>query len=134
MTKTHNNFSDMQTYFFDHFVDEQKFIDRSFPVENETVKNLLKSIVEETFGLESKVRLLDLMILNFEGTDLLHGTGPLSNRGLVTFYYFQNEDIGVAAVANGKHDGNMIFSRFKSVKLEDNAGGTFVKKEDLNMN
>jgi hypothetical protein len=131
LTKNHDEFSVMQTYFFDHFGDHREFADRSQRTRNLKLEAMIQQVLENVSPLK-KIKLINLMMMRFVPTDLVHGAAQLSGGGLITFYFFGNENIGMAAVKTSFANDETLFARIKEV-VPDGDGALF-KKKDLNMN
>ncbi len=132
LTKNHDEFHVMQTFFFDHFGDHREFADRSQRTRNLTLDAMIQQVLENASPLK-KVKMLDPMMMRFVPTDLVHGAARLSGGGLITFYFFGNDNIGMAAIQlNIGSSEPTLFARIKQV--EPGGSGAFVKGKDLNMN
>jgi hypothetical protein len=131
LTKNHDDFSVMQTFFFDHFGDHREFADRSQKTRNLKLEAMINHVLDNV-SPSKKIKMLDPMMLRFVPTDLVHGAARLSGGGLITFFYFGNDNIGMAAIKTSFANEETLFARIKEV-TPDGSGALF-KKKDLNLN
>ena len=121
MTKNHNDFADMTLYFFDHFADFPEFVDDGVKVENSLLRGALEAIAEKIFVGSKRSKIDELVIAKYSNTDLLHGTALTNNMGMISFYYFENDGIGVANIIKTMGNTNTLFSRFSTKTTPENS-------------
>jgi hypothetical protein len=135
MVKNHDNFMETQSFFFDFFADNPKFMSASKPIGEESYKELMNKTLREMPVFKGKsINLRSLRVMKYAQTDLIHGSGFLSSGGVATILFFENEEMGLMGVVNDFLTGVNHFTRIK-IHREDGAnGGSFVDKNNLNMN
>jgi hypothetical protein len=130
LTLNHDVFADMQTFFLDHFVDARGFIEKSKPYKHFNAKSLVNSILEELPFKGRIQRVIQMMVVKYEQTPLIHGSGPLQGGGFVAFYYFEDENFGLLSVIRPQCD--TVFSRIK-LSTPDK-GSPFSNIDAINLN
>lgn len=130
LTLNHDVFADMQTFFLDHFVDARGFVEKSKPYKHFDAKSLINTVLEE-LPLNGRIqRIIQIMVLKYEQTPLIHGSGPLQGGGFVAFYYFEDEDFGLLSVI--RPQGDTVFSRIK--RSTPDKGSPFSNINSINLN
>lgn len=95
-------------YFFDHFGENDDFIAASKPRYNST----LREILGYTIGImlrKSGAQRAEVSMLTVPKQQFYHGTIKTSDY-LAPFFYFEDIDMGIVAVAEGD---NTLFARFR---------------------
>lgn len=102
------DFSTVQSFFFDHVTCHKTFVQASKPAKNDKLEEILKLIGGQVMGKECS--LTGLMMLEVREHSLFHG-GVFMNGRIATIIYFSDIDIGMVAVNRGPGPSQMSFAR-----------------------
>jgi hypothetical protein len=102
------DFSTVQSFFFDHVTCHRSFVQASEPAKNDKLEAILKLTGGQILGKECS--LSGLMMLEVKEHSLFHG-GVFMNGCIATIIYFSDIDIGMIAVDRAPGTGLMSFAR-----------------------
>ena len=120
MTKNHNDFSDTSLYFINHFAEFPGFIEGREDTENPLLRNALEAIVEKIFVGSKRSKIKNYRSIRYKNTDILHGSLLTNNAGMISFYYFENDEIGLATIIKTR-GAEALFSRFSTKTTPENS-------------
>lgn len=106
---TEKNLQTPWTYFFDHFGENDKFLDLGFKTENELLETVIKSIGKQLF--KENVGLSHLMLTEIPEYYFIHGACLIEGR-LANVLLFTDIDKGLLSVAKSPAPGEIICIRF----------------------
>lgn len=112
---TAKDFSDVFTYFYDHFGEDPDFFDVGEPVENELLLKLLGQVGGAIFKTD-KVRLDNLRLIRIAEYHFVHG-GMTMNGAMATVIYCDDLQQGIIAVHNPKAGPATQLVRFSAEML-----------------
>ena len=107
-------FSEVLAYFFDHLGADSAFLDRGHPEENAFLKAVLARVAEEL--LHQPVSMGDFLAVRVTDQPFLHGSCQFAGY-LMTFFYFEDIAMGMAAVASILNAKETHFIRFSGKRL-----------------
>ena len=121
MTKNHEDFSKMSTYFFDNFAESKEFMKSGKEVKNPLIRAAIDALVEKFFTVNGKLpEIAGFFTIKYKDTDMFHGSLMTKNMNMITFYYFENDGIGLATIVK-KFGGGTDFTRFSTKLTPENS-------------
>lgn len=107
-----SDFLDLYNYFFDHFGENQTFLDESIRIENEALQTIIVEVAKKVLGLPLVVA--DLLLLEVAEFKIVHGTAIMNSK-LLTFFFFKDITVGLVAIAL---EGETQFARISPATLQ----------------
>jgi hypothetical protein len=108
------DFFKVMNYFFDYFGENQAFIDLGAPARHELLETILGQVGETLVG--SPVVLSNLRTLHLPEHKFFHGACTI-NRQMATFFFFEDIQVGLMAVAKSLHAAETKIIRFTGYQV-----------------
>jgi hypothetical protein len=106
-------FADVFSYFLDHFGEQREFIALGERTRHDFLENVLSQIGQQIFG--RPVEMSGLILTRLADQQFIHG-GGLMNGSLATVIFFEDINVGLAAIAVLDSDETK-FARFSARPL-----------------
>jgi len=116
MLVSEDDFSRVYHFFFDHLACYQEFINLGKKEKNPILKATLKEIGAQVLGLECNVTKLELIKIRKD--NFIHG-GCFLNNSIATIVYFDDIDMGMAAINVVPLTSQMSYVRMSCTIVED---------------
>jgi hypothetical protein len=94
---TGTNFAAIYNYFFDHFGENPEFMRLGEPSEQPLLEQILTHMANTVY--KTQVSLVHSRFVHLPDQKFIHGS-CLLKEGVVTFFYFEDLDAGMAALAS----------------------------------
>jgi len=108
------NFSDIFTYFLDHFGEDPEFIDQGECVRNEFLEQMYLQVGLQLFG--RPVALTNMLFKHLPEHHFYHGGACLGGK-VANVLYFEDVCVGLLGVMWSVSPGETKFARFKGRPL-----------------
>ncbi len=112
---TGDDFGAIYDYFFTHLGEDNGFLDYGKRAKKPALKAILKKFGEYMFGEEAQVT--NLMIINTRKTKFYHGSCFINGR-IAGIFYFEDIEMGMAAVTMSPTSHQVNYFRFTSTHIE----------------
>ncbi len=112
MLQTEEDFQSTFNYFFDHFSQDNLFIDSSKKTKHPFLKQVLKTLGKQIFNTD--VMITHLMILKFPKAQFYHGTCFMQGR-MTAFFFFEDIDMGMSCV---HYSNEAKYTRFTGKRVQ----------------
>jgi hypothetical protein len=97
-------------YFFDHFGENEEFIDKSIPRHNSKLQHVLIASVEPV--LQQRTILARKVMMFYVPHEKFYHGAAIFNGVLTNFFYFQEIDAGLIALSLDAMTGKTVIIRF----------------------
>ena len=112
-----DDLSKVHKSFFDSIDAHREFIDLAKPTTSELLEETLKIIGRNIFQKDCAI--IDLRLLKMKREHFIHGVG-IMNGCITTILYFDDIDVGLAAVSTNFATGQTSFARVSCIVRKDN--------------
>jgi hypothetical protein len=102
-------FQEAQSYFFDHFAEDEEFLSLGARFEDPFLKSLLETVAAQLFGRETKID--DLLLIRLKEQYFIHGNCFLGGR-VATILYFEDVEQGLLSIIWSMSPPETRFVRF----------------------
>jgi len=113
-----DDLSKVYTLFFDSLDVHREFIDLAKPTTSELLEETLKIIGRNIFQKDCAI--IDLRLLKLKREHFIHGVG-IMNGCITTILYFDDIDVGLAAINTDFASGRITFARLSCIVRKDNS-------------
>lgn len=107
-------FQEAQTYFFDHFAEDEEFLSLGQRHEDSLLKALLTTVTSQVFGQETEFD--DLLLIRLKEHYFIHGNGIVGGR-VATVLYFEDIEQGLLSIVWSFTPPETRFVRFSRKPL-----------------
>jgi hypothetical protein len=107
------NFAEVQDYFLTHFAEDPQFLNLGQPVQSKLLETIFRQLIEQAF--KSSKNMSSLLFIRVPEYQFIHGTGFVEGR-VLTAFFFEEESVGLAAMASLAPGGETNFARFKAAQ------------------
>lgn len=123
------DFREAWSYFLDHLAENEALHQLEVLADHPNIRVLLAEALTHIFN--KKVGLLrDLIAIDISGHDFMHGTGTVSGK-IFLFYFFKKLEVGMVSLHTGEN--LVLFARFTSNGIDD-SGSAGHNVRDINLN
>ncbi len=107
------DFYEVFNYFFDHFGENEAFIEHSIPRHNAQLQEVLVASVQPVLKKpNTKSLLIRKMMMFFVAHEKFYHGAAIFNGVLTNFFYFQGIDAGLIALSLNEKTGKTMVIRF----------------------
>lgn len=127
MSLSATNFSEPMNFFMDEIASDPAVLDLGKLSNDKTVTAVFKGVAQVLYRQidpQGNLPVPSVMILALEKFNFFHGGGSIDNQ-MLTFVYFKEIDMGIAAMAR-LGSSRTIFSRFSASQFAPSDKATFV--------
>lgn len=114
---TTENFSEVMNYFFDHFAENNAFLDAGERTHDEQLDAILRKAAQSLAGKDATFR--TLFAIRIAKHKFIHGA-CLVNGQMGNFFYFEKTLSGMMAVLSGDKSGMTHYTRIQAVAVPQN--------------
>jgi hypothetical protein len=107
---TATNFKTIFNFFFDHFGENEEFLKVGGPKHNELLQQVLVTSAQSVLK-KSAIIVNNLLMVYVEEKQFYHGCA-MFNHMLVNFFYFEDIDAGLLALAPLSSEAESVIIRF----------------------
>ncbi|MCI0399534.1 MAG: hypothetical protein L0332_24130 [Chloroflexi bacterium] len=101
-------------YFFDHFGENEAFLDLGGPTRHPTLEKIIAQVGGGLLG--TRVVLMNLLLIRLPEQGFIHG-GCVLNGHVVNFFYFEDIQVGMMAIALSRKQGETKIVRFSGLTV-----------------
>jgi hypothetical protein len=109
--------STIHKLFFDSMDTHREFLDLGKPAKSELLEEALKIIGRNIFRKDCTI--MDFRLLKLKRDRFIHGVG-IMNGCITTILYFDDIDVGLAAINTDFASGRITFARLSCIVRKDN--------------
>ncbi|MCU0495206.1 MAG: hypothetical protein MUD01_26770 [Chloroflexaceae bacterium] len=110
--------SDVFTYFFDHFGENEEFLKLGKPKRHELVEQVVGKTVGNLLKLKNVAVMYNFLLIHIPEQSFYHG-GCMIGGKMVMIIYFDDIQMGCISVAMSFQGGKTQFVRFSTVATSD---------------
>jgi hypothetical protein len=110
------DFSKVWDFFFDHYGNNGAFLEVGQATENPLIQAAVEGIVEQVF--QSKHAFFDFLVVEVAEKQFFHGCSLLDNGAMVSYLFFADINMGMAAVVKSLFGGETTFARFSVAPMK----------------
>jgi hypothetical protein len=114
---TAEDFSEVMNYFFDHFAENDEFMDAGERTHDEQLDAILQKSAQSLAGKNASYR--TLFAIRIAKHRFIHGA-CLVNGQMGNFFYFEKTLSGMMAVLSGDKSGMTHYTRIQAVAFPNN--------------
>lgn len=104
-------------YFFDHFGENHDFMGTGTPKYNERLQQVLATCAQPILK-QSVIKMVNIKMIYVEEQKFYHGAAMI-NHMMANFFYFEDIDSGLIALAPSSLQGETIIVRFSLQMLDE---------------
>jgi hypothetical protein len=109
------SFSEVWDFFFDHY-GNAAFMEVGQRTEQPVLQAAIEGIAEQVF--KSKHAFVDFLVIEIAEKQFFHGCSMLDNGAMVSYLFFADINMGMAAVVRSPFGGETTFGRFSVAQLK----------------
>ena len=109
-------FADVWDFFFDHYGNNTGFMDVGERTDNPVIQAAVEGIVEQVF--KSKHTFFEFLVIEVAEKQFSHGCSMLDNGAMVSYLFFSDINMGMAAVVKSLFGGETTFARFSVAQMK----------------
>ena len=109
-------FAEVWDFFFDHFANNAAFMQVGQRTEQPVLQAAVEGIAEQVF--KRKHDFVDFLVIEIPEKQFFHGCSMLDNGAMISYIFFADINMGMAAVVRSPFGGETTFGRFSVAQLK----------------
>ncbi len=115
-----DNFADVMNYFFDHFAENEKFMQLGHAQHSSLVETLIKEAAAS--ALQTKVTIRELRLFRLPREKFYHGACFI-NGLIANLFFFEAIMTGMMAISMGNENSEIRFARITGIRVKNPKAG-----------